>query len=729
MLTRVVVTFALAAALAAAASGVSLQELNVARDPATLGAETPASAAADAVTAGYNWEVEAVSEVWPLADLDGVGFALDGGGKPHFVYVSAVYDQVPGDTDYVLKYGRLEKEKWLTETIPVTTPAFYDSEPTVKLNARGTPVVAFIADCSLSDYVRDRRRTLTVAWRTANGWVLTDVESAVYDVGRPALALDARGNPHVAYARQITLGDACSVCYASWEGDRWRAETVDEGVNGYAPSLALDGQGRPHISFCKGGAIGYAYRGGATWELYTSEEPDPRERVAETAIAVDAAARPYIAYYGGENDLAVRFQTDNGWETRTVDEAGDVGFGLSLALDDRGYPYISYRSRYHVKFAHWTGDGWFVQTVAYGAVSPDRLDSSIAYKTTIAVDAGGVPHICFYRDEYAVSRVYLASWRGGAWRLPPGGDVEVITDLSDEVELTPWGAEVRALSAGGSWPTTTSTLYESPWSLYAAPTDNVRKPARKVGEIPPATSVDVIDARSVWTTFIPGLSEEGEESSYLLWLRVRAAGLEGWLEGEAVATPDALVRFAAPYGSLRERPSPRAPAIRSEYNPEFAGWLLTKPAVVAGDFYRLEGRCGSWLMVNKGWLPATAPGLEFYVRTFEYRPAADVYYVFYFPIGDDVARVLYEMSGYAMDAGDIDRYPVVTVTTRDGRSYDVIPYTRYDFGWYETADSYFEAVLPEPVKRADIVAITFTLGERGERIRAAVDPRPAWAGP
>ena len=313
------------------------------------GAELPADAAGapspsqpNDVMAGYNWEVTAEDDLEPATDTnkDDWSFALDTRGNPYLVYVSKSHKGPTADADYAVTYARRENGDWVTETQTLASRTHYCLKPTAKLDARGTPFVAFIINTSPSSYVRDQSRTLMVARRTKDGWSLTEVERDVFDLSSPALAVDGRGNPHVAYSRQKTLDDTPSLYYASWTGDRWIIETVGDVVGGWDPSLALDGRDRPHISFCNGWAIGYAHRGDAGWELYTPKETDPHKQVTDTSVAVDAAGRPYIAYRGGD-DLKVLFRTDTGWETRTVDETGDVGAACALVLDDHSYPYIS----------------------------------------------------------------------------------------------------------------------------------------------------------------------------------------------------------------------------------------------------------------------------------------------------------------------------------------------------------------------------------------------------
>jgi hypothetical protein len=91
--------------------------------------------------------------------------------------------------------------------------------------------------------------------------------------GNDSLALDARGNPRIAYY-DGTNGD---LKFASKAGS-WTIETVDTAGNvGWEASLALDARGNPRITYWEGpGALKYASAAveldspAATWSVGAS---------------------------------------------------------------------------------------------------------------------------------------------------------------------------------------------------------------------------------------------------------------------------------------------------------------------------------------------------------------------------------------------------------------------------------------------------------------------------
>ena len=54
---------------------------------------------------------------------------------------------------------------------------------------------------------------------------------------------------------------------------------------------------------------------------------------------------PHIGYFGN-NELKYAYQDASGWHIETVDTRGWVGWCASLALDEYGYPHISYHDSY-----------------------------------------------------------------------------------------------------------------------------------------------------------------------------------------------------------------------------------------------------------------------------------------------------------------------------------------------------------------------------------------------
>ena len=76
------------------------------------------------------------------------------------------------------------------------------------------------------------------------GWITETVEFVSNSVS--SLALDADGNPHVAYVTHFAAG----LRYAYNDGNGWQVQVVTGAASSSAGvSLALDSDNRPHLSY------------------------------------------------------------------------------------------------------------------------------------------------------------------------------------------------------------------------------------------------------------------------------------------------------------------------------------------------------------------------------------------------------------------------------------------------------------------------------------------------
>src|SRR5690349_4238542 len=94
---------------------------------------------------------------------------------------------------------------------------------------------------------------------------------------------------------------------------------------------------------------------------------------SSNAIAMDSSGQLYVAYYDlTDKDLKYAIRDSNGtWGTSgtssgTIDaSSADVGKSVVMALDSTGKPGVAYTDSdgADLKYAHWNGTGWDVQTV------------------------------------------------------------------------------------------------------------------------------------------------------------------------------------------------------------------------------------------------------------------------------------------------------------------------------------------------------------------------------
>lgn len=245
--------------------------------------------------------------------------------------------------------------------------------------------------------------------------------------------IDNSGRLHIAYVAEMQS----LLVYATWLAGSWLTETVNLPTPcAKNPSLALDSQARPHLVFqtrspCDYTTPGtytlyYAHQTSNGWFSQTIEQSDKLVGLW-TSLAIDTADQPHVAYQNYYQNLiyGLRYAhwTGSDWLIQTVDNGG---WGLALALDPQGQPHISYRNQASegsvamLKHAHWTGTAW--QQTEIG-----RVDWGT---TSIVTDHTGKPIIA-----YSYGGLRLARWTGTAWQtelLEPNGGYTIPSLQIDE---------------------------------------------------------------------------------------------------------------------------------------------------------------------------------------------------------------------------------------------------------------------------------------------------------
>ena len=300
--------------------------------------------------------------------------AIDALGNPHVSYA----DETVPSIKYAVKTGA----SWTIETVigsVVDYDGFTRAQTSLALDAAGNPHIAFYDVATQS---------LQYASKSGGSWTFETIDNAA-NVGLvPSLALDGAGVPHVAYYDQTNF----DLKYATKPGATWLTETVDAaGIVGGDPSLALDASGSPHVSYSSftTGELRYARKSGGSWTIEPVFAVSPGSSLPNS-IAVDASGRPCISYWSiTTQDLLYSVKTGGVWSTETVDAVGNVGQDNSLALSGTGFPRISYydATNRNLKFATKVGGSWTVEVV--------DAPGTVGRRTSLALDGSGNPRIVY----------------------------------------------------------------------------------------------------------------------------------------------------------------------------------------------------------------------------------------------------------------------------------------------------------------------------------------------
>jgi catechol 2,3-dioxygenase-like lactoylglutathione lyase family enzyme len=360
---------------------------------------------------GVTWTIQCVDCPKYFSGMSDRSLRLDGGGHPHIAYG---YDR--------LYYAYYDGMAWHWQVVDGTPGVGPSAALALASTAPYTPHIS---------YYDDINGDLKYARWTGSTWVSQTVDSAG-DVGEyTSLALDGAGNPHISYYDS----DNRDLKYVHWTGSTWVIQTVDsEGSVGEYTSLALDGGGNPHISYHDrtSGDLRYAYLTGGTWISQTVDSAPSVGAYASLALDATAPYTPHISYYASSNwggtwcDLKYATWTGSTWISQTVDSTVDVGEYSSLALDTDGNPHISYydSTSYRLKYAYWTGGTWVKQIADDGG----SITVDVGYYTSLALDTDDNPHIS-YLDSTGDDLKY-AHWTGSSW------DIQTVDSREDVGQYT-----------------------------------------------------------------------------------------------------------------------------------------------------------------------------------------------------------------------------------------------------------------------------------------------------
>jgi PKD repeat protein len=125
-----------------------------------------------------------------------------------------------------------------------------------------------------------------------------------------------------------------------------------------------------------------------------------------TSLALDEGGYPHISYFDDSNEaLKYAYEDTDGWHIETmVAGLGYRGGYTSLALDEDGYPHISYvdYTDTDLEYAYQDADGWHNETVAETDYYVD------GYYNSLALDDGHFSHISYFYayDDYNLKHAF-----------------------------------------------------------------------------------------------------------------------------------------------------------------------------------------------------------------------------------------------------------------------------------------------------------------------------------
>lgn len=302
---------------------------------------------------GGAWSIAAVeTAAHPLDMFLSPVMALDGSGRVHAVYVSAVPDRAGATPEnLVLRYARQTAAGWQIETLPLA-PGYYYRQAL----ALGADGVAHVVATTSSG--------LFYTHRAAGGWTAPTLLDEYG--GIPALALDGDNRPAACYQVHTP---PYGFAVARFDGAAWRFDEIPGGTfDDTGCDLAFAADGRLRLVALVDDGLRYFRRDDAGWtnEMVLSTTLLDRPGQAPS-LRFDPDGRPVIAFHtvfdAEEYDyrdpvswLQIATRTLTGWQLETADDRPDAR--EATLLFDGDAPYIVYRDRLGLALAERRGGSW-----------------------------------------------------------------------------------------------------------------------------------------------------------------------------------------------------------------------------------------------------------------------------------------------------------------------------------------------------------------------------------
>jgi hypothetical protein len=279
-----------------------------------------------------------------------------------------------------------------------------------------------------------------------------DLDGDGFDLADDCDDEDAASNPD---APEDTKNGADDDCDGAVD-ERFDVVEADASCDcGYPSAITVDSAGGVHVVYLDGDAGGIrAVSGdGATWD--TPVDAVPEAGAGEWLdAAMDDADELQIAFtytLGGETALHWAYRDAGGtWSSawivddESVSGSTDVGYYVSLALDDGNRPSFAY-------FDNEAGEPILADLTSLGYLVVSQIDYNwtgpTGYYTSLALDSDGWDYVAYYDDGFSAQEVQLGVPLEGTVSEviddEPGNDVSLAM-RSDDVPCVAYQATASA---------------------------------------------------------------------------------------------------------------------------------------------------------------------------------------------------------------------------------------------------------------------------------------------
>lgn len=412
-----------------------------------------------------------------------LSLALGADGAAQLVYFSSVTPCAG------LCHAKFTGGAWTVSAVDSVGRSSYTS---LAVDAGGNAHVAYSNASAALKYARYDGTSWTVQTVDSSADLGPGLGSSERFFRQVSLALDAAGNPRIAYFNDSTK----AIRYVEREGSSWKASETVETVGNVAAglSLAVNGSSAPRVSYVntQNNELAFASKSGTSWTVSqavsagASPQPD-----GAASMVLGGNGNPLIAFNDNNNEFGVTgagLATFNGtsWSTRTIDHVGGGAPAISLALDSSGDAHVLYgdptAANPTVKYASSAGAGF---SPAVGSPANSRVQAPTVLGALVMVTSitwswtdntsNETGFRLYGAQNSSGPYVLLATAAAGAASVTESNLFHSTTYYRYIAAVSTGGVSVSSISAGTTLPprTSSATTGSGVTTVYAAPYGNV----------------------------------------------------------------------------------------------------------------------------------------------------------------------------------------------------------------------------------------------------------------
>ncbi len=265
------------------------------------------------------------------------------------------YDKTNGN----LKYALYKNNNWNIETVDTTGDVGLDTS--IIVDSNNNPHIS---------YYDKTNGDLKYAFYKNNNWNIETVDTKENTGLGTSIIFDSSSNPYISYSSK-TDG---YLYYAYKKDNNWNTNQVDTDciVHG-STSITVDNKDNPYILYYdvkppnEDWNLRLAYFSNSKWNIEIIQ-PDLKHfyNIQGSDILIDRFQRIHVCYYDWESwDLNYAYKKENIWYFESVDTERMVGSYASIAIDDEGYPHISYMDSNNLALK-------YAKKIQYSPEKPDK---------------------------------------------------------------------------------------------------------------------------------------------------------------------------------------------------------------------------------------------------------------------------------------------------------------------------------------------------------------------